>query len=117
MFRNAGVGPSGTGSYHGVHGFRAFSHQRSVMSRATWVDPSIRYPPYTEQKLKCVSCRCGPMSLLLAVCQYPHTGRCMLSCARFANMMLGGIKVPKPVLFAAAAAGTGALYYAFRSKL
>lgn len=38
-------------------------------------------------------------------------------CLRFANMMLGGIKVPKPVILAAAAVGTGALYYAFRSKL
>lgn len=40
-----------------------------------------------------------------------------VSCLRFANMMLGGIKVPKPVILAAAAVGTGALYYAFRSKL
>lgn len=51
-----GVGPSGTGSYHGIHGFRAFSHERSVMTRGTWLDPAMRYPPYTDRKLQYVVC-------------------------------------------------------------
>ena len=51
-----GVGPSGTGSYHGIHGFRAFSHERSVMTRGTWLDPAMRYLPYTDRKLQYVVC-------------------------------------------------------------
>jgi len=43
-----GVGNSGMGSYHGKYGFDEFSHHRGVMYRATWVDPSLRYPPYTD---------------------------------------------------------------------
>ena len=34
-----GVGPSGMGSYHGVDGFREFSHRKAVYSpdrRRTW---------------------------------------------------------------------------------
>lgn len=41
-----GVGPSGMGSYHGKYGFDTFSHKKSVLRKATWIDPSIRYPPY-----------------------------------------------------------------------
>lgn len=41
-----GCGPSGHGSYHGFAGFRAFSHEASVMQRSTRVDPSLKYPPY-----------------------------------------------------------------------
>jgi aldehyde dehydrogenase (NAD+) len=41
-----GFGESGMGNYHGIYGFRAFSHERAVMI----VDPShddlSRYPPY-----------------------------------------------------------------------
>jgi len=46
-----GVGLSGMGAYHGKHGFEEFSHRRSVMYRSTWVDPSLRYAPYTEKKM------------------------------------------------------------------
>jgi len=46
-----GVGESGIGRYHSEAGFLAFSHQKSVLKRSTWLDPSIRYPPYTEGKL------------------------------------------------------------------
>lgn len=42
-----GVGPSGMGNYHGHAGFRAFSHEKSVMSRGTAIDPDLRYPPYS----------------------------------------------------------------------
>jgi aldehyde dehydrogenase (NAD+) len=40
-----GLGESGFGSYHGRAGFEAFSHQRSVLRRATWLDLPFRYPP------------------------------------------------------------------------
>ena len=43
-----GVGPSGTGQYHGKHSFDAFSHQRAVMYRGTWLDLKARYPPYDD---------------------------------------------------------------------
>jgi aldehyde dehydrogenase (NAD+) len=46
-----GVGDSGIGAYHGKHGFDIFSHHKSVVSRAFWPDPKLRYPPY-EGKLK-----------------------------------------------------------------
>lgn len=41
-----GVGSSGMGSYHGKFGFDTFSHKKSVLRKATWIDPSVRYPPY-----------------------------------------------------------------------
>jgi len=47
-----GVGGSGMGRYHGKWGFDEFSHVRSVMYRATWIDPPQRYPPYTDTNLK-----------------------------------------------------------------
>jgi aldehyde dehydrogenase (NAD+) len=46
-----GVGASGLGRAHGRAGFETFSQQRSVMSHATWFDPPVRYPPYTDGKL------------------------------------------------------------------
>jgi len=47
-----GVGNSGMGVYHGKAGFETFSHLKSVMKKANFVDPSLRYPPFTKQKLK-----------------------------------------------------------------
>lgn len=47
-----GVGYSGIGSYHGKYGFETFSHRKAVMERATWGEPDLKYPPYTEQKTK-----------------------------------------------------------------
>jgi aldehyde dehydrogenase (NAD+) len=40
-----GLGESGFGAYHGHAGFDAFSHQRAVLRRATWLDLPFRYPP------------------------------------------------------------------------
>ena len=48
-----GAGYSGIGSYHGEAGFKAFSHLKSVMHRATWLDIPLRYPPF-KNKLKLV---------------------------------------------------------------
>ena len=41
-----GVGESGMGAYRGKTGFDTFSHHRAVARRATWPDPSLKYPPY-----------------------------------------------------------------------
>jgi len=40
-----GLGESGFGTYHGRAGFDAFSHQRAVLRRGTWLDLPFRYPP------------------------------------------------------------------------
>lgn len=47
-----GVGPSGTGAYHGIYGFNEFVHLRTVASIPNWADSilSFRYPPYTNAK-------------------------------------------------------------------
>lgn len=47
-----GVGNSGMGSYHGKYGFEAFSHHKSVMDKALWGEPNLKYPPYTDGKKK-----------------------------------------------------------------
>lgn len=43
-----GVGNSGMGSYHGKYGFETFTHKKSVMDKAVWGEPKIKYPPYTD---------------------------------------------------------------------
>ncbi|MFN7905775.1 MAG: aldehyde dehydrogenase family protein, partial [Pseudobdellovibrionaceae bacterium] len=47
-----GVGPSGMGNYHGYESLLAFSHQKSVMIKHKLFDFDLRYPPYTEKKMK-----------------------------------------------------------------
>ncbi|NTV46431.1 MAG: aldehyde dehydrogenase family protein, partial [Chlorobiales bacterium] len=47
-----GTGQSGMGAYHGRASFDTFSHRKSIHKKATFIDPSIRYPPYSEAKLK-----------------------------------------------------------------
>ncbi|WP_345988037.1 aldehyde dehydrogenase [Chryseobacterium sp. Chry.R1] len=47
-----GVGNSGIGHYHGKYGFETFSHQKSILERVTWGEPNIKYPPYSDKKLK-----------------------------------------------------------------
>lgn len=41
-----GVGPSGTGAYHGKASFDAFTHYKSVVKRPFMLDMKVRYPPY-----------------------------------------------------------------------
>lgn len=41
-----GVGESGMGAYHGKRGFDAFSHQKSILDKKTWMDLPMRYQPY-----------------------------------------------------------------------
>jgi aldehyde dehydrogenase (NAD+) len=49
-----GVGPSGMGAYHGRAGFETFSHRRPVLSKPTWVDPPVAYPPFTDTKRRII---------------------------------------------------------------
>ncbi len=46
-----GIGESGIGHYHGKSGFDTFSHCKAVLKKGTWLDISLRYPPYVG-KLK-----------------------------------------------------------------
>ncbi len=47
-----GVGASGMGSYHGKLSFDTFTHYRSIVNKACWIDLPIRYRPYTKSKSK-----------------------------------------------------------------
>lgn len=47
-----GIGASGIGHYHGKFSFETFSHQKSVLEKATWGETGLKYSPYTESKLK-----------------------------------------------------------------
>ncbi len=44
-----GVGESGMGAYHGKTGFDAFSHLKSIVDKATWLDLPMRYQPYKSK--------------------------------------------------------------------
>lgn len=46
-----GVGDSGIGRYHGKASFETFSHMKSILTRGTFTDIPLRYPPY-KNKLK-----------------------------------------------------------------
>lgn len=41
-----GIGDSGMGSYHGVEGFRALSHGKSVFRERRWFPVQLFHPPY-----------------------------------------------------------------------
>jgi aldehyde dehydrogenase (NAD+) len=41
-----GIGPSGQGGYHGVHGFRAFSHERAIMRQTRLSAAPLLAPPF-----------------------------------------------------------------------
>lgn len=42
-----GRGASGSGSYHGKFSFDTFSHKKAILKTPTWLDPAIKYPPFT----------------------------------------------------------------------
>jgi acyl-CoA reductase-like NAD-dependent aldehyde dehydrogenase len=44
-----GRGNSGMGAYHGKASFDVFTHYKSVLSRSTLIDPSLRYRPYEKR--------------------------------------------------------------------
>lgn len=47
-----GVGESGMGAYHGKRGFEAFSHEKSIVDKKTWLDLPMRYQPYKSKIAK-----------------------------------------------------------------
>ena len=49
-----GVGMSGMGSYHGKKSFDTFTHYRSIVKKANWIDLPFRYHPYTKTKDKII---------------------------------------------------------------
>lgn len=49
-----GVGGSGMGHYHGVESYKTFTHSRSIVKKANWIDLPMRYHPYNEKKGKLV---------------------------------------------------------------
>ncbi len=49
-----GVGMSGIGAYHGKLSFDIFTHKKSVVKKATWLDIKLRYAPYTD-KIKVIN--------------------------------------------------------------
>lgn len=50
-----GVNHSGHGSYHGIYGFKTFSHERSVLQTPKVSIVKLMYPPYTGFVRKIVS--------------------------------------------------------------
>lgn len=45
-----GVGESGMGNYHGIHGFDTFSHEKSVLHKSFLIDLPFRYQKYASWK-------------------------------------------------------------------
>lgn len=45
-----GVGHSGMGGYHGRDSFRCFTHDKSIVKKALWLDLPMRYTPYSKKK-------------------------------------------------------------------
>ncbi|MDQ6888944.1 MAG: aldehyde dehydrogenase [Bacteroidota bacterium] len=41
-----GIGNSGLGAYHGKNTFDVFTHAKPVLKSSTWIDPSLKYPPF-----------------------------------------------------------------------
>jgi coniferyl-aldehyde dehydrogenase len=50
-----GVGPSGMGAYHGIDGFRTFSHAKAVFTQAKSDITAMMRPPYGAKFMKMVS--------------------------------------------------------------
>lgn len=42
------------GSYHGMRSFETFSHMRSIVKKANWLDLPMRYHPYKGWKDKMI---------------------------------------------------------------
>jgi len=43
-----GIGPSGMGAYHGVEGFRTFSHRKAVFDVGRWNGGDLLRPPFAQ---------------------------------------------------------------------
>lgn len=44
-----GIGHSGIGAYHGSLSFDVFSHHKSLVKKANWLDLPMRYAPYKDK--------------------------------------------------------------------
>lgn len=49
-----GAGSSGMGNYHGKFSFDTFTRNKSVLKGKSFLDIPLRYPPYTDIKLKMI---------------------------------------------------------------
>ncbi len=47
-----GVGHSGIGAYHGRLSFDTFSHHKSIVKKANWLDLPLRYAPYGNKLIQ-----------------------------------------------------------------
>ena len=47
-----GVGASGIGSYNSKAGFDTFTHYKSILHKTSWLEPKIKYTPFTEFKMR-----------------------------------------------------------------
>jgi len=47
-----GVGASGIGNYHAKAGFDTFTHYKSILHKTSWLEPNIKYTPFTEIKMR-----------------------------------------------------------------
>jgi len=47
-----GVGASGIGNYHSKTGFDTFTHYKSILHKTSWLEPNIKFTPFTELKSK-----------------------------------------------------------------
>ena len=45
-----GMGMSGMGNYHGQKSLDAFSHEKAIVKKHTWIDLPFRYAPYSKAK-------------------------------------------------------------------
>ena len=45
-FPFGGIGNSGIGAYHGKNTFDVFTHAKPVLKTSTFIDPSLKYPPF-----------------------------------------------------------------------
>ena len=45
-----GVGASGIGNYHSKAGFDTFTHYKSILHKTSWIEPNIKYLPFTKFK-------------------------------------------------------------------
>ncbi len=44
-----GIGHSGIGAYHGKRSYDTFSHKKSIVVKANWLDIPLRYAPYKNK--------------------------------------------------------------------
>lgn len=49
-----GIGDSGIGQYHGKKGYETFTHYKSIVDKATWIDLPMRYQPYKKKYTKLI---------------------------------------------------------------